>query len=80
MSGECLSNIQNKIKISHTKTVVLIRTTSIYNDSRAMKEINTLSRHGYRVIVLGWDRDGKAITQCKKILTMILFFIFLKDN
>jgi UDPglucose 6-dehydrogenase len=78
MSGECLSNIQNKIKISHTQTVVLIRTTSIYNDSRAMKEINTLSRHGYRVIVLGWDRDGKAITQCKKNFNNDIIFYFFE--
>ncbi|MCI6299797.1 MAG: glycosyltransferase [Megasphaera elsdenii] len=78
MSEECLSDIQNKIKISHTKTVVLIRTTSIYNDSRAMKEINTLSRHGYRVIVLGWDRDGKAITQCKKNFNNDIIFYFFE--
>ena len=41
-------------------TVAFIRTTNIYDDSRATKEITALSDAGYRVVVLGWDRNGEA--------------------
>ena len=39
--------------------VVYIRSTSIINDSRASKEITTLCNEGYKVLVLGWDRDSR---------------------
>lgn len=42
------------------KTAAFVRTTSIYNDSRATKEIKALAEAGYRVVVLGWNRDGKS--------------------
>ncbi len=42
------------------KTVAFIRTTNIYDDSRATKEITALSDAGYRIVVLGWDRNGAA--------------------
>lgn len=58
------------------KTVIFIRTTSIYNDSRAMKEIMTFSRHGYNVIALGWDRDGKALSKCQEIFGGNVKFYF----
>ena len=48
------------------KTVAFVRTTSIYNDSRASKEIKALADAGYRVVVLGWNRDGKSEELCKK--------------
>lgn len=48
------------------KTVAFVRTTGIYNDSRAIKEITALAKAGYRVIVLGWDRDGKAEQFCRQ--------------
>jgi len=38
--------------------IVYLRSTSIFNDSRATKEINTLIEYDYKLIVLGWDRDG----------------------
>lgn len=58
------------------KTVILIRVTPIYNDSRAMKEILSLARHGYHVIVLGWDRNGQGLEQCKKIFDKNIEFYF----
>ncbi|MCK9582256.1 MAG: glycosyltransferase family 4 protein [Endomicrobiales bacterium] len=38
--------------------VVYLRSTSIFNDSRATKEINTLIEYNCKLLVLGWDRDG----------------------
>ncbi len=49
-----------------TETVAYVRTTSIYNDSRATKEITALAKAGYRVVVLGWDRDGKSEQLCRQ--------------
>ena len=43
-----------------------VRTTNIYDDSRATKEISALSEAGYHVIVLGWDRNGEAEVKTKK--------------
>lgn len=40
--------------------VLYIRTSNIYDDSRATKEIIALAEKGHRVHVLGWDRDGDA--------------------
>ena len=47
-------------------TIAYVRATSIYNDSRASKEIRAISEAGYNVIVLGWDRDGNASEKCKQ--------------
>jgi len=41
------------------KKVIYLRSTSIINDSRASKEINSLISNSYKVLVLGWDRDKK---------------------
>jgi len=49
------------------KTIAYIRTSDIYNDSRATKEINTLIAGGYRIIVFGWDRSGEGLSQCEKV-------------
>ena len=38
--------------------VVFLRSTSIINDSRVVKETQTLEKNGYNVKILGWDRDG----------------------
>lgn len=46
------------------KSILYIRADGIYYDSRATKEIKTLLDAGYHIIVLGWDRDGKAETKC----------------
>lgn len=48
-------------------TIVYIRTTGIYSDSRATKEITDLANSGKKVIVLAWDRDGKGLKECSRI-------------
>ena len=48
------------------KKVAFVRTTNIYDDSRATKEISALSEAGYHVIVFGWDRNGEAEARTKK--------------
>lgn len=58
------------------KTVIFIRTYSIYNDSRDVKEIMSLYNAGYRMVVLGWDRDGKALARCKEIFPRDIKFKF----
>ena len=61
------------------KTVAFVRTTSIYNDSRATKEISALAKDGYRVVVLGWDRNGKSEENCRReIATDRVDFRFFK--
>lgn len=62
------------------KTVIFVRTTSIYNDSRAIKEILSLSNNGYKVIVLGWDRNGKATEKCSSLFNDNVSLYFFKCN
>ncbi len=47
-------------------TIVFIRSTGIYCDSRATKEITDIAKSGRYVIVLSWDRDGKADKECQR--------------
>lgn len=54
------------------KTVVFIRGTGIFNDSRSTKEIMALIEGGYHVEVLGWDRGGNALEQCKATFADVL--------
>lgn len=49
--------------------VLYIRTSNIYDDSRATKEIITLAKKGHRVYVAGWDRDGRAKKRCEEIFS-----------
>lgn len=42
------------------KTVAFVRASNIYDDSRASKEISALIEAGYKVFILGWNRDGNA--------------------
>ncbi len=42
------------------KTVAFVRASNIYDDSRATKEIKALLDAGYKVFILGWNRDGCA--------------------
>ena len=51
------------------KTVAYIRASGIYNDSRATKEITDLANAGFHLVVLGWDRDGKAAQECNSIFS-----------
>jgi len=48
------------------KKAVFLRTANVYDDSRATKEILALLEAGYKVVVLGWNRNGRAEEECKK--------------
>lgn len=43
------------------KRIAYLRSTSIVNDSRAMKEINSYSQRDYNLLVLGWNRQNISI-------------------
>lgn len=45
--------------------VFYIRSTSIINDSRASKEISSLINNGFKVTVVGWDRDSRLSNSSK---------------
>lgn len=49
--------------------VLYIRTSTIYDDSRATKEVIALAEKGYNVHVLGWDRDGNARNRSEKVFS-----------
>ena len=51
------------------KEIAYIRSCSFYDDSRATKEVKALLQAGYKVHIIGWDRDGKALDKCKSIFT-----------
>lgn len=48
------------------KTIAYLRTASIYDDSRATKEIKALAAEEFRILVIGWDKDEKAEEMCKE--------------
>ena len=52
------------------KTVAFVRTTNIYDDSRATKEISALVEAGYHVLVLGWDRNGEAEEKTARLFSV----------
>lgn len=49
------------------KTILYIRSTSMYYDSRATKEIKAFLENGYSVYVVGWDREGNALEKCQEV-------------
>lgn len=49
--------------------VLYIRSSNIYDDSRATKEISAFAEKGYKVHVIGWDRDGKARECSEKVFS-----------
>lgn len=54
------------------RIIVFIRASGIYYDSRAIKEIKALVDGGYKVKIIGWDRTGKALENCKQIFSDII--------
>ena len=42
-----------------SKNIFYVRSTSIINDSRATKEINSLLNNNYNLTIIGWDRDKR---------------------
>lgn len=55
-------------KNSTEEQIYYLRSTSIINDSRASKEVLSLVEGGYKVTVVGWDRDGKIKDYNKDIV------------
>lgn len=61
------------------KTILYIRSTSIYYDSRATKEIKALSENGYTIYIVGWDREGNALERCQEVFgTQNVKYFFFK--
>ena len=52
------------------KEIAYVRATSIYDDSRATKEILALVEAGYKVVVLAWDRTGVGANKCKELFVV----------
>lgn len=40
------------------KRIIYLRSTSVINESRAIKEIETYIENNYKITILGWDRQG----------------------
>lgn len=47
--------------------VAFTRSSTIFDDSRASKELFAFLEAGYKVIVFGWDRSGKAVVECTEL-------------
>lgn len=54
------------------KTVMYVRANGIYSDSRATKEITSILRAGYQVLIVGWDREGHSEEKCKEVFSKYL--------
>ena len=50
--------------------IVFTRSSTIYDDSRATKEITTLLEAGHLITVLGWDRNGSASEKCADLFSV----------
>lgn len=55
-----LDNIK-KIYYNSNKKICYLRSTAIYNDSRATKEIDSYKNNNYDVLVIGWNRLKEKI-------------------
>lgn len=63
------------------KNVVIIRSTSIYEDSRTIKLATMLTEFGYNVTVLGWDRKCEHLNEeVKKVNEKSFKIEFFKEN
>lgn len=51
------------------EVVAYIRSSTIFDDSRATKEIIALCEAGHRVIAMGWDRSGQAEEKCLQVFS-----------
>lgn len=49
--------------------IVYTRSSTIFDDSRATKEILAFIEEGYSVKVFGWDRSGEAYQRCKQLFS-----------
>jgi len=72
-----LKNVMEQMKkIYCQKKIIYLRSTSITNDSRATKTINTYSKNN-KVIVLGWNRQQLKIN---KVDNNIVFDLYNKKS
>ena len=69
------------------KTIMYVRANGIYSDSRATKEITSLLRNGYHILIVGWDREGNSKEKCLHVFEQykdkIKFFMYeyqVKDH
>lgn len=53
------------IKCEDKKGIIFIRATSIVSDSRVTKEADAALKGGYKVFILGWNREKKQIDTSK---------------
>lgn len=63
--------------------VAFTRSSTIYDESRATKEIFAFLEQGYDVVVFGWDRKGDAKRQCESLFKSYsshITFNFYKGN
>lgn len=49
------------------KKIAYVRATNIFDDSRATKELLTLTSAGYHVTVFGWGRNEQAASLCERV-------------
>ena len=49
--------------------VVFVRSSNIFDDSRATKELVALLEAGYSINVLGWNREGSAKEKCEELFS-----------
>lgn len=49
--------------------IAYTRCSSVYDDSRTTKEIGALLEDGHRIVLFGWDRDGKALQNCTELFS-----------
>ena len=47
--------------------IVYVRSGSIYNDSRATKQIKAFIEAGYKLSIIAWDRMGTARERCETV-------------
>ncbi len=77
MQNSCLKDKCMQLNYDARK-IVYLRSTSIFNDSRAVKEIDALLENNYKLLVFGWDRDGfgkiKLSTSQKRDVLKIFYF------
>lgn len=58
-------------KVTNLRNVIVLRSTSIINDSRVTKESIALSKAGFNVKILGWNRDGFLTNNNNKIVSNV---------
>lgn len=61
-------------------TIAYIRSNSIFDDSRATKEIIAIAELGFRVVVLAWDRFGDGLEKCNSVFKSYSNVKFLMFN